>query len=60
MATAQRLICPACNGMGYTQQTCPEMELRYNPQLGAHVEAKTLQQGSGCIRCLGVGYLDPR
>jgi hypothetical protein len=57
MAAPQRVVCPECNGMGYTRQTAPEMEMRYERSLDALVEVKTLKQGSGCIRCLGVGYV---
>ena len=60
MATAQRVMCQACNGTGHSKETAPEMELEYNRELGAHVEVKTIKQGSGCIRCLGVGYLETR
>lgn len=60
MAAPDRVkLCPACDGAGVTKETAPEMELRYNRQMGAHVEARTLQQGSGCPRCQGTGH-DPR
>lgn len=57
MTKSARPLCPDCRGQGYTQQTAPEMDLRYNRDLGAYVEAKTVKQGSGCPRCLGVGFL---
>lgn len=49
--------CPACYGMGVTQASAPEMELKYNRELGGHVEVRTIQQGSGCLRCGGTGQL---
>ncbi len=57
MATPKRVMCQACNGTGHSKETAPEMELQYNRELGAHVEVKTIKQGSGCVRCLGVGYV---
>ena len=60
MAAPERVMCPECAGMGYSKQTAPEMELEYNRELGAHVEVKTIKQGSGCVRCLGVGFVASR
>ncbi len=68
MAAAKRVMCQACNGTGHSKETAPEMELEYNRELGAHVEVRTIRngergiwqralRGSGCIRCLGVGYV---
>jgi Holliday junction resolvasome RuvABC DNA-binding subunit len=53
----KKRVCPECNGIGYTVKTCAEMELRWHHDLKAHVELKTLQQGSGCPKCLGLGVL---
>ena len=50
-------LCPACNGTGHTKETAPEMELQYNRDMGAHVEVRTIKQGSGCPKCLGVGHV---
>jgi RecJ-like exonuclease len=57
VATTQRVTkalateCPDCNGFGYTQNTCPEMVIERGR------EKRTLQQGSGCPRCLGTGQI---
>lgn len=48
-------LCPACKGRGVTTETEPEMVLRWEPALQAHVESKTLKQGSGCPKCCGLG-----
>jgi hypothetical protein len=56
MDRAERVkLCPACKGRGVTSETEPEMVLRWEGSLRAHVESKTLKQGSGCPRCLGRG-----
>jgi hypothetical protein len=89
MATTQRITkahdleCSACEGFGYTRETCAEMATRYfcfgfnkgscafdpwnaiyvprEDQLAyrdAHsdvIDTRTLQQGSGCPKCLGTG-----
>lgn len=60
MASPQRVMCQECNGTGYSKETEPEMELQYDRELGGNVEVRTIKQGSGCIRCLGVGYHDAR
>jgi hypothetical protein len=60
MAAPERVMCQACNGMGYSRETAPEMELQYDRELGGNVEVRTIKQGSGCIRCLGVGYVASR
>lgn len=49
--------CPACHGTGHTDACRPTMEMRYDRDLGGHVEVRTIQQGSGCLRCLGTGQL---
>jgi RecJ-like exonuclease len=49
--------CPQCDGTGHTKETAPEMELRYDRYMGAHVEVRTIKQGSGCPKCLGVGHV---
>lgn len=49
--------CPACYGLGVTPQCAPTMELRYEQELHAHVEARTLDQGFGCLRCGGTGQI---
>jgi hypothetical protein len=54
------LMCPMCAGMGYTRDTAAEMELRFDRELGGHVEVRTLKQGSGCPKCLGTGFLNDR
>ena len=60
MAAPERVICLACNGTGHSRETAPEMEMQYDRDLGGNVEVKTIKQGSGCIRCLGVGYINAR
>jgi hypothetical protein len=49
--------CPNCDGMGYTEATCTEMNMRWCEELGAYVEQSTARQGSGCFNCLGLGQL---
>ncbi len=49
--------CPVCHGTGYTPATCAEMTMVWSQEMGAYVEQKTMRQGSGCPRCLGVGQI---
>ena len=48
-----RVECPLCKGRGVTEQTAPELE---KVELDNGKKAwRTVGQGSGCPRCLGVG-----
>jgi len=49
--------CPNCDGMGYTEATCTEMTMRFEPEVKAYVEWETVKQGSGCYNCHGTGQL---
>lgn len=49
--------CPACHGLGYTGASQAEMETRWNRERNEDVEVRTLRQGSGCLRCGGMGQL---
>lgn len=57
LTAASETECPACFGLGVTPASAPEMELRYNRDMGGHVEVRTVRQGSGCLRCGGTGQL---
>lgn len=41
--------CPSCQGFGQTRETATLMERQPNGKL------KTVQRGSGCLKCLGTG-----
>lgn len=55
--TEQTTECPACHGMGYTAGSAAEMEMAWSADMGAYVEVRTIAQGSGCLKCLGLGRL---
>lgn len=44
--------CPDCNGIGQTKETATEVR-----QVGK--KYRTVAQGSGCPRCLGIGRISP-
>lgn len=48
--------CTACHGTGHTPAGEPVMEFAWHPDHG-QVEVRTLQQGSGCLKCGGAGQL---
>lgn len=52
-------ICPSCEGTGHTQACAPEVSMKLvNGNDGKkHTVTKTKKQGSGCMRCLGLGVL---
>ena len=48
--------CPDCHGLGYTRATSAEMETAFRFEQG-YVEVKTLQLGSACPLCGGLGQV---
>jgi hypothetical protein len=56
VATPKRVACPACNGTGVTKVTAPEC-FQVRDDAGKLVW-RTIKQGSGCPRCLGVAFLE--
>jgi hypothetical protein len=44
--------CPGCAGFGYNERCATEMEQDNEGKL------RTVQQGSGCLRCGGTGRLE--
>ena len=49
--------CPACYGTGHTRECAPVMETHYNREYNAYLEVRTIERGSGCLRCGGTGQL---
>jgi RecJ-like exonuclease len=61
MAAAKRVKhpdeCPACEGLGVTEDTAPE---RQRSRVDGKNVWRTVRQGSGCPRCMGVGRLEAK
>ena len=57
--------CPACQGLGYTRESQAEMHCEPTYEHG-YVEVSTIvvqgrpQVGSACLKCLGLGQLEPK
>lgn len=56
----KRVTCDRCRGCGHDKKGLPVIEFREHYNEDGELERKhtTVKQGSGCMKCLGLGYIE--